>query len=96
MLVHLGRKSNKNTSPISFNTTTPTVPNLLRVLILEDAAVNLLITIRVRTEEKRLGENNLEFVGQNEVDYKSNIFLSEMKLNSAHRRADKWAGCSHE
>jgi hypothetical protein len=90
MLVHFCRKSNQNTRPISFNTTTPTV------LILEGAAVNFHIAIRIRTEEKRLGESSLEFVGQNEVDYKSNIFLSGMKLNGAHRRADKWAGCSHE
>jgi hypothetical protein len=88
--VHLDRKSNKNPKPVSFNTTTPTVSNLLRVLNLESAAVNFLIAIRVRTEEKRLGGNNLEFIGQNEVDCKSNIFLSGMKLNGAHRRADKW------
>lgn len=41
------------------------------------------IAIGIRSEEKRLGENNLEFAEQNEVGYKSNIFVSGMKLKGA-------------
>jgi hypothetical protein len=69
MWVHFDRISNQNPWPVPFNTTVRTVRNLLRVPILEGTAVKVLIAIRIRSEEKRLGENNLEFVEQSEVDY---------------------------
>jgi hypothetical protein len=55
----------------------------LQNLILEDPAVKSHIAIRIRSEEKRFGENNLEFAEQDEIGYKSNIFVSGMKLKDA-------------
>jgi hypothetical protein len=78
-------KTSNLTVHVSVSIKAPAVLNLLQILIREGLPGKSLIAVQVRSEEERLGENNLEFAEQNEEGYKSDIFVSGMKLDGARR-----------